>query len=73
MERNEADEQANRHCRSAPVTEKSGQIQFAPLKLRSLALVTARCLIDVKLTLYYQSPRYIYEFLKNKLLSEKAK
>lgn len=63
---------ANRYCRSAPVTGKSGQSQFAPLKLRSLALVTVRCLIDVKFTLYYQSPRYIYEFLKNKLLTEKA-
>ena len=30
---------ADRHGRSAPVTEESGQRQFAPLKLRSLALV----------------------------------
>lgn len=46
---------ANRYCRSASVTGKSGKSQFAPLKLRSLDLVTARCLIDVKFTLYYLS------------------
>lgn len=34
---------------------------------------TYQRLIDDKAALYYQSPRYVYEFLKNELLTGKAK
>ena len=33
---------------------------------------TYQRLIDDKAALYYQSPRYVYEFLKNELLTGKA-
>ena len=33
---------------------------------------TYQRLIDDKAALYYQSPRYVYEFLKNELLNGKA-
>ena len=33
---------------------------------------TYQRLIDDKAALYYQSPRYVYEFLKNELLTVKA-
>ncbi len=34
---------------------------------------TYQRLIDDKSALYFQSPRYVYEFLKNELLTEKAR
>lgn len=34
---------------------------------------TYQLVIDDKTTLYYQSPRYVYDFLKNELLTGKAR